>query len=156
MASVKKSVLRKEFARIKRAGGGILRPKAVVDAAREKSSPLHRYFEWDNTRAAEAYRIWQARQLIVVVTMEFTKRRDEIVTVQQYVSLGSDRKGSGGYRALVDVIRDESKRQEFVEGMLTDIHIFRLKYQVIKEAAEIILAMNETERRVKNQRSSAA
>ena len=51
---------------------GILRPEIVVEAARAKTSPLHSSFEWDNTRAAEAHRLWQARQLIVSVTIKYT------------------------------------------------------------------------------------
>lgn len=51
---------------------GELTPSVVVDAARPKGAPLHPVFEWDNKKAAEAYRVDQARNLIRAV---------EIVTV---------------------------------------------------------------------------
>ena len=44
--------------------GGLLRPQAVVDAARPVSSPLHGAFCWNNTEAAQKYRLLQAQQLI--------------------------------------------------------------------------------------------
>lgn len=43
---------------------GELEPHAVVDAARSEASPLHDYFEWDDSEAAEQYRQHQARHLI--------------------------------------------------------------------------------------------
>lgn len=55
---------------------GRLLPPHVVDAARPKSSPLHRYFEWRDGRAAELYRLEQAKQIIRKVTLviETTER----------------------------------------------------------------------------------
>lgn len=45
----------------------IITPALVVERASSARSPLHKYFEWDNTTAAERYREWQARQLIMTV-----------------------------------------------------------------------------------------
>lgn len=45
----------------------IITPALVVQRATPKNSPLHKYFEWDDTVAAERYREWQARQLIMTV-----------------------------------------------------------------------------------------
>jgi hypothetical protein len=38
--------------------------KDVVNLARPKSHPLHEYFEWSDSKAAELYRITQAQTLI--------------------------------------------------------------------------------------------
>ena len=40
---------------------GKLTAQAVVDAAREEGSPLHGFFEWDDNKAANEYRLLQAR-----------------------------------------------------------------------------------------------
>src|SRR3990167_2956704 len=39
-------------------------PEAVVKRAENPKSPLHEYFEWNDTAAAQAYRIIQAGELI--------------------------------------------------------------------------------------------
>lgn len=41
--------------------------KAVVADARQPSSPLHKYFEWNNGRAAARFRLEQARDLLQAV-----------------------------------------------------------------------------------------
>ena len=43
---------------------GSLSAEIVVREARNKKSVLHRIFEWDDTRAAEKYRLYQARLLL--------------------------------------------------------------------------------------------
>lgn len=53
---------------------GRLDPQDVVDDARDESSPLHPFFEWDDNQAAAAYRLGQARQLIRRVKIEVTVR----------------------------------------------------------------------------------
>jgi hypothetical protein len=51
-------------------------PQKVVIAATDKSSPLHRYFEWDDGKAAHQHRLDQARRLIgsVRVLVEYEER----------------------------------------------------------------------------------
>lgn len=44
---------------------GLIQPEAVVEAAQDPKSPLHRYFDWDEETAAQKYRLAQARALIV-------------------------------------------------------------------------------------------
>jgi len=46
------------------AENGVLEPKGVLQDARREKSPLHAYFEWDDKKAANAYRLTQARELI--------------------------------------------------------------------------------------------
>lgn len=43
---------------------GKVTPESVVEDARSETSPLHRYFEWNDTKAAKKYRLSQARLII--------------------------------------------------------------------------------------------
>lgn len=52
-------------------------PSQLVDAARPASSPIHRLFEWENGKAAEAYRIWQARNHISHLEIVIVSRADK-------------------------------------------------------------------------------
>ncbi len=58
------------LAKIAEANAGRLTPGAVVEAARSPNSALHRHFEWDDRKAAEAYRRDQAREIIAVIRVE--------------------------------------------------------------------------------------
>lgn len=58
------TALRDHLNAIRYQAGGKLTPRVVVEAARDPEHPLHNRFEWDNTVAAEKYRLGQARDLI--------------------------------------------------------------------------------------------
>lgn len=88
---------------------GQLDPVAVVESARDPNSPMHSFFEWDDTEAARQYRLGQARQLIRRIKVEVTVR-DVPLQVVRYVRDSSDQ--SNGYRNIlrvrddVDIARD--------------------------------------------------
>lgn len=46
------------------------KPDQVIQVARPKNSPLHKYFEWDDTLAAEKWRLKQAQQLVSALYVE--------------------------------------------------------------------------------------
>ena len=73
-----------ELARIAKLNGGRIDPHAIVEAARSPESPLHRYFEWDDTSAAEKYRISQARELLRSVRLK-TTIEDRTLRVPAYI-----------------------------------------------------------------------
>lgn len=60
---VSAEVAGKELDRIRRQPGG-LQARAVVDASASEEAPLHAIFEWENGKAADEYRLIQARNLI--------------------------------------------------------------------------------------------
>lgn len=49
---------------------GELTAKEILELARPPSSYLHRFFEWDDSVAAERYRLNQARKIIQVLVVE--------------------------------------------------------------------------------------
>lgn len=51
--------------------GGKLYPALIVEKAKEKKSPVHDYFEWDDTVAGPLYRITQARELVRSIIVEY-------------------------------------------------------------------------------------
>lgn len=65
--------IRQELDRIAQLEGGKISPKIIVEAARDKSSILHSQFTWDDTEAAEQYRLAQAGQLIRTVNYTLTR-----------------------------------------------------------------------------------
>jgi len=64
---------------------GRLNPEDVVEAARNPNSSLHTYFTWDDTEAAESYRLQEARALIRRVKVNVIRTDDAIVRVPSFV-----------------------------------------------------------------------
>ena len=97
-----------ELEHIRTTHNGMLKPEDVVAFATDPNTALHSHFEWDDTEAAREYRLVQARTVIRLIV---TVIGEDPVPMRTYVSLPSDRVVGGGYRALQDVVNDESRRQ---------------------------------------------
>lgn len=143
MKSRKIDKIAAELRRIAKRHHGVLQPEDVVSAARDKKSPLHSRFEWDDNEAARNYRIWQARQLIRVCVEQLPgiKAPSEV-----FVSLSPDRYSQGGYRVVTDVLSDKQMREVMLEDALAELEIFRLKYRRLTELVEVFSAIKKVSR----------
>ena len=114
---------------IKEANGGMLYACDVVNSARDESSPLHPFFEWDDSLAAEQHRLGQARKLItsVVVVKEQSTGKVEIVTLV-FVHLRADK---NGYRESDEVFASVELTQSYVLQLRIDWQSFKKKHDSV-------------------------
>jgi hypothetical protein len=138
-----------ELERIAKARHGELRVQDVVEAARPAASPLHSWFNWDDTEAAHQWRLQQARQLIRV-TIAYVGDNEDSIPIRVFVSLTTDRynKDGGGYRVTTAVLSDAEHRQQLLDDAMAEMKRFRAKYNSLKELAEVFDAMTASERRL--------
>jgi len=129
--------VQQELEAIRRSHRGVLNPRDVVEYAKDRKTALHSRFTWDNDAAAAEYRLWQAREIIRVVV-----RHEEHIekNVRVYVSLRADRAKGGGYRALVDVLGNEARRQQLLAEAFDDFERWEAKYDMLAELAPIFEA----------------
>ena len=122
---------------------GILRPEAVVEAARPVTSPLHSSFEWDDRKGAHEYRLNQARHLIVTVYTTATIEKKP-VRVQVWVSLKRDQKRpGGGFRQITAVLEDEQMKAELLSEALAAAFYFRNKYRGLEKLSKVFAAIDD-------------
>lgn len=131
--------IRAELERVRRANSGVLRPVDVVEFARDPQTALHARFEWDDSRAAHEYRLWQAREVIrVTVTMI----PQSAAPFRAYVSLQHDREQpGGGYRHVADVLTDRQLRTRMLLEANEEMERFVAKYDALDELAGVIKQM---------------
>ena len=123
---------RKELEAMAASNNGVVTVDMVIDAAKNEDSPLHSHFEWDNDKAAENYRRWQARALIA--RCKITIASSEGVEVRAFVSLTKDRTSGGGYRMTTDVIGDDDLSAELLMDMDRTIAAWRLKASLMSKS----------------------
>ena len=117
---------------------GLLLPERVVEWAKaHPESALHSQFEWDDSEAAKAYRLWQARKVIAVYVVAEDGQR-------KFVSLTIDRK-AGGYRAMEDVMKEEDLRKVLVRDALSEFKRVRAKYEHIRELASVYAEIDKAD-----------
>jgi len=137
----KKAAIQKELDLIARKHNGLLRPENVVAAAENKKSVLHTCFEWSNTKAAREYRLWQAREIIMV---HVTVLRKDTKPTRVYVSMMKDRiRPGGGYRSIEVVLSNEILRNQFLNEALADLKRIEDKYNQLEELAGVFAAIHK-------------
>ena len=137
----KKAAIQKELDLIARKHNGLLRPENVVAAAENKKSVLHTCFEWSNTKAAREYRLWQAREIIMV---HVTVLRKDTKPTRVYVSMVKDRiRPGGGYRSIEVVLSNEILRNQFLNEALADLKRIEDKYNQLEELAGVFAAIHK-------------
>jgi hypothetical protein len=137
----KKEMYVNELNQIMTKNGGMLRPEDVVDFARNPATALHAAFTWDDTEAAKAYRLYQARQIIRVSVVLLPMEPQ--VKYRAFVSLKDDRYHDRGYRSLVTVLADGDLRQAMLAEAVVDMKTFIQKYKSLKELAGVFAEMEK-------------
>lgn len=125
---------------------GILRPLDVVDEARAESSPLHGYFQWDDTIAAEEFRKNQAMHLIVSVRIEDEGKKRQLFWNAR---IKQDDEMAQGYHDLQRVKTDQQIYEEVLKEVVKDLRYMLQKYDTIKELGALI--NKEAVRRIEEQ-----
>jgi hypothetical protein len=114
-----------------------LTAERVVEAARAKASPLHDAFEWSDTKAAQEYRLAQARQLIGSITIS-VKHEKRSVATRAWTFLPS----KSAYVGTVEAMSEEVTREEVLSEAKSELRTFRVKYGQLEELGIVLGAID--------------
>jgi len=124
--------------------GGIT-PRRLLDVSRSETALLHSCFEWDDTKAAEAHRISQARYFIGNLVCVVTQNDEPVTTepVRAYVNVKPQEHAKGNFKHVISALSDDGERKIVLENAKRDARIFKEKYAYLKELADVFTAIDE-------------
>lgn len=131
-----------ELEQIRLRNNGFLRPQDVVEFARDPNTALHSHFTWDDSEAADKYRLAQAR---VVIRIAVVVNSDNSENVRAYVSLSDERYEGVGYRAIVEVLDDEILKEKLLQTAMKEMDSFRRKYNRLRDIASVAPVLDAIE-----------
>jgi hypothetical protein len=138
-----KNGIAEELANIQQAHGGMLRPVDVVAFAKQnKRSALHGQFEWDDTKAAEQFRLVQARYIIRLAVVVIG---EDAEPVRALVSLTTDRPKGGGYRSIESVLADDDEREQLMNDALLDLNRAKRRYAALTKLQPVWDALDRVQ-----------
>jgi len=110
----------------------------VVCIARKIKSPLHRFFEWDDTQAAREHRLYQARNLlnsykVVIVSNGKESRPLPALISVSHATQQHERTGEREYVTILELSRDEVLAQQYLESLVSDIITLANKHEAVRE-----------------------
>lgn len=123
----------------KKRPGNTIRPVDVVKFARNPKTALHAVFDWNDTEAAEKWRLSQAGYLLRARKLIW----EDAEPIRFYANLTTDRGHGGGlYRTYESVLSDKSMRAQAIEDATMELRMFRNKHAHLIELARVFEAID--------------
>ena len=132
---------------------GEVTSKSFLEYSRPEDSVTHSMFEWDDTVAAEKFRLYQSGRIInqlaieivyegdsdpknVEVKLESEPRRQ---IVSAYVNvLPKSAKASASFINTASALEDSRYRRQVLANAMSELKAFRGKYGTLKELSAVI------------------
>lgn len=110
-------------------------PEEVLEKARDENSELHKCFEWNDSVAAEKYRLQQAGNVIRMLYYESEKK--DVEPVRLY-SLTTEQRT---YQPTKSFLVQEDEYQSLLKRAKAELEAFKRKYHTITELEAVFEAM---------------
>lgn len=111
--------------------GESVTPKQILDYARNPETELHKCFEWNDTIAAEQYRLQQARLIVChLVTVDESKPEPQKIRVMQHID--------ECYKPVKLIVRNKTEYESLLERARAELRAFKNRYHTLVELEEIL------------------
>ena len=137
--SVPALVVGNQLEKIAAKHGGQITPGAFVAAAKGPRSPLHRLFEWDDTKAARAHRLHQAR--MIINSIDVLVDEHESTRVQAFVSVRHV--GGRRYLAHAQIANDDELYEQVIDELRGVVASYRRKLAGFERFRDLIQAIED-------------
>ena len=131
---------------------GYVDPWKVVEAARDANHPLHPFFEWDDSEAAEAFRVIQATGLIRSVRVKVTTiTNGKPHSVRGFLPASVAGRDLPAYAYITqdEIAADPNAREAILRQMQRDISALERRYQDMAEFWQSVMKLAEKNTRKK-------
>jgi hypothetical protein len=116
-------------------------PTQILDKARDENTELHKCFEWDDAKAAERWRIQQARTIVCNLVIKEEKEGADAPKQEIRVFYKTD--NDSGYKPTFLIVRDKDEYQKLLGRALAELNSFRAKYKALAELDGVFTAIDQ-------------
>ena len=119
---------------------------AFLDASRPEDSPTHSIFEWNDTKAAESWRLHQSRTTINALRVTYTDSNGDDVKVSAFIKTTPGETRTV-YENINDALSNETKREIILNRIRGELDSFIIRNQHIEELADLLKEAAEKSRK---------
>ena len=114
--------------------GDSVTAEMILDKARDENTELHKCFEWDDSVAAEKYRINQAGGIIRNLVIQVSDDPGEERTIRVLHKANEEHV----YKPVGAIVRNINEYANLLERAKMELSSFKKKYSCLAELSEII------------------
>lgn len=109
--------------------GTEIRPQDIVEMARNPETESHKCFEWDDKKAADKYRLVQARTIVcnLVYVSDDTEEHHEPIRLLYKPDAESC------YKSTKLILKNQSEYEALLNQCVTDLERLKAKYHTLSE-----------------------
>lgn len=108
-----------------------------LEVSRPEDAPTHTLFEWDDSVAAEKYRLDQSRKIITALRVVYETKNEEEIKVSAFIQTSADGNKTH-YENIEDALKDDGKREIVLNRIRGELDAFITRNQHIEELADIL------------------
>lgn len=113
-------------------------PEEVLEQARnDENSELHKCFEWDDSVAAEKYRLTQARQVIQFLVIKPEKKDEPQVRVFQITT------ETNNYQPTRLFIQQPDEYKALLQRAKNELSAFKTRYKTLSELENVFAEIDK-------------
>ena len=133
---------------------GSVKPELVLEKARDQHSPIHNYFTWYNSAAAEKYRMAEAQNLcrsVRLVREDMPAQEQPAVRYLMSVQAcpGETRFEGKAYLPLPDIKSNPEYRRQVLQSALADYTALEKKYRDLEhELGQVFAAVAKAKKKL--------
>ena len=102
-------------------------PAQILDKARDSKSELHKCFDWNDSEAAEKWRLHQARNIVAAPPVRLFFKTDS----------------GSGYKATSLILQNKDEYQKMLSRALAELNSFKTKYKTLSELDGVFDAIDQ-------------
>lgn len=123
---------------------GNVTKEAFLEESRPEDAPTHSLFEWNDSVAAEKYRLEQSRKVInnLVVTVH-TEKQEEPITAKALVNVEPEAHKHASFISITTAMSSTDTAEIVLRHALEELETFESKYRSLKELAHVFAAIDE-------------
>lgn len=105
-------------------------PAQILEKGRSEETELHKCFEWNDSIAAEKYRLSQARKICEVLVIQ---RLPDAPKEAPEIRIFHKTESTGGYKPINRIVQDNDEYQKILQRAFAEFHALKIKYQNLQE-----------------------
>jgi len=125
------------------AESGVLTPATVISDAKDKDSPIHSYFEWDNKKAGNKHRLHQARSLMNSILVKIVYPDNSESKIRKFHNITieyskEEKKSERGYVSVDVVVQSRELTAQVVEFARSELAAWSNRYRQYEKLQSFI------------------
>lgn len=109
--------------------GSEIKPSDIVEMARNPDTESHKCFEWDDKKAADKYRLTQARN--IVCNLVYVS--DETEEHHEPIRLFYKPDAESGYKSTKMILKNQTEYEALLNQCSADLERLKAKYHTLSE-----------------------